>query len=46
MDRWERVQPMRQHSGIQDPFGRAYPIASAMKAFEQEMYAIALGADV
>jgi hypothetical protein len=46
MDRWERVQPMRQHSGIQDPFGRAYPIASAMKAFEEEMYAIALGADV
>jgi hypothetical protein len=40
MDRWESVQPRRQHSGIQDPFGKHYPIVEAMKKFSEEMYAI------
>ncbi len=41
MDRWEAVQPRRQHSGIQDPFGNHYPIVEAMRSFSEEMYTIA-----
>ena len=41
--RWERVQPMRQHSGIQDAFGSYHPIVEEMKAFSEEMYRVAVG---
>lgn len=43
LDRWEVVQPMRQHSGVQDAFGQYHPIVKEMKAFSDEMYDVALG---
>ncbi len=43
LDRWEAVQPMRQHSGVQDAFGHYHPIVEKMKTFSKEMYQIAMG---
>ena len=43
LDRWEVVQPMRQHSGVQDAFGNYHPIVGEMKGFSEEMYQVALG---
>ena len=42
LDRWEVVQPMRQHSGVQDAFGNFYPIVNEMHAFSQDMYQVAI----
>ncbi|MFC1717802.1 hypothetical protein ACFL6S_29350 [Candidatus Poribacteria bacterium] len=41
VDRWEVVQPGRQHSGVQDPLGNHYPIVESMRNFSAEMYEIA-----
>ena len=42
MDSWEARQVNKQHSGIQDPFGRKYePIARAMAEFGASMYELA-----
>ena len=42
MDMWEVSEPMMQHGGLQDPFGRWHqPIADAMSRFGREMYDIA-----
>ena len=44
MDSWEERQINKQHSGIQDPFGRKYePITGAMAEFGARMYTIARG---
>lgn len=43
LDRWEVVQPMRQHSGVQDAFGVYHPIVNEMKGFSEEMYQVATG---
>ncbi len=44
MDSWEERQVNKQHSGIQDPFGRKYePITRAMAEFGGKMYSIARG---
>ena len=42
VDRWEAVQPMRQHSGVQDAFGNYHPIVDEMKTFAEEMYQVAM----
>ncbi len=45
MDSWEARQVNKQHSGVQDPFGRMHPpIARAMTRFGRDLYAIASGA--
>jgi hypothetical protein len=44
MDRWEEVQPMRQHAGFQDPFGEYnQPIAAELKKFSECLYDVATG---
>lgn len=47
MDSWKTHpgQEERQHSGLQDPFGKHYkPMADAFSKFSAEMYDIAVGA--
>lgn len=43
LDRWAEVQPMRQHSGVQDAFGNQHSIVAEMKAFSEVMYDVARG---
>ena len=47
MDSWKTYpgQEARQHSGLQDPFGRHYaPMVEAFSRFSDEMYDVAAGA--
>ncbi|MGC9348299.1 MAG: hypothetical protein ACP5JG_09200, partial [Anaerolineae bacterium] len=49
MDSWATVprQMERQHSGLQDPFGRLHePMVEAMSAFSRGMYDIARGVEL
>jgi hypothetical protein len=44
MDQWKRMQPGKQHSGLQTPFGDFYlPIKMAMAEFSAKMYEVATG---
>ncbi|MDR1825093.1 MAG: hypothetical protein LBR27_07165 [Bifidobacteriaceae bacterium] len=43
MDQWESVQPGKQHSGLQDPFGRWHPVAQAFKAVAAGLYRTPVG---
>jgi len=45
MDRWRQVQPNKQHSGLQDPFGNWYPVADTLAQISHDLYAIALAKD-
>ena len=44
MDGWKTIpgKEMRQHSGLQDPFGNRYqPMVAALSSFSDEMYDVA-----
>lgn len=44
MDMWAEWKPDRQHTGLQDPFGRYHhPMPETMKRFGDELYDYALG---
>lgn len=42
MDNWEIWQPYKQHSGLQDPYGRYYkPMVEAFSKFSAQIYDVA-----